>query len=602
MDTCTAACGTGTWDNANTCQACAAVANSATGSTLTCTSNTNSQLVGDCKTGYWKDTTNNDDRCTMHSTCTGTQLAIGNCAAVTRAMAVGGDGTLIADTTCVACTAGTYGNNNGVCTGCVAVAGAATDATYLCTTNGDSRVSACLATKKYTTGAVGAHDTCTDTCGATTYDMAGECTACTAVKWAAVGSVLGCSSATTSKFTAGTCADGYYEVSDTCTASADTCVACTAVANSKTDTALTCTSATNSQVVACADGYFKTDGVADVCTACTAVTNGVGLTCTSATDSQVTSCSADNLFQSSDNADSTADSCVAVCTACAFYAKDNVCTAETACAGHTDGTDGTARTQVTDTTNIADRTCTPCETGSWAAGNGDCVAHSTCGCQSDKLKRAAATAGDLTADTVCDACTNAFGLNTGDCTACSPVAGAASDATLTCTKVGDTRVSACAACDTTVKTVGGASTDDTCTETCGNGFYSATGMCKAHTVCDVARGTKSAGTPTTDAVCKPCAGKFGENSATCAAQTACTAVVGAVADATYTCTSATDSRVSACAAATSIKTVGATGAADTCAAAPAATTAAATTAAPAGGGVAAGNTATIGCICCLGCF
>merc|ERR1711865_900054 len=191
----------------------------------------------------------------------------------------------------------------------------------------------------------------------------------------------------------------------------------------------------------------------------------------------------------------------------------------------------------------------------------------------------------------------------GDCTACSAVAGAASDATLTCTKVGDTRVSACAACDTTVKTVGDANTDDTCTETCGTGFYSGTDMCKAHTVCDVARGTKSAGTPTTDTVCKPCAGKFGENSATCAAQTACTAVVGAVADATYTCTSATDSRVSACAAATSIKTVGGAGAADTCAAAPAATTAApaattaapgsATTAAPAGG-VAAGNTATIG--------
>merc|ERR1712166_1063324 len=242
-----------------------------------------------------------------------------------------------------------------------------------------------------------------------------------------------------------------------------------AVANSKTDTALTCTSATNSQVVACADGYFKTDGVADVCTACTAVTNGVGLTCTSATTSQVTSCSADNLFQSSDNTASTADSCVAVCTACAFYAKDNVCTAETACAGHTDATDDTARTQVTDTTNTADRTCTPCETGSWAAGNGDCVAHATCGCQSDKLKRAAATAGTLTADTVCDACTNAFGLNTGDCTACSPVAGAASDATLTCANLGDTRVSACAACDTTVKTVGGANTDDTCTETCANG-------------------------------------------------------------------------------------------------------------------------------------
>merc|ERR1712166_606747 len=373
-DTCTATCAAGTWDNANTCQACTSITNAATSSTLTCTSATTSQLVGACKTGFFIDETGVKDVCTAHSTCTGTQLAIGNCAAVTRAMAVGGDGTSIADTTCVACTAGTYGNNNGVCTACDTVAGAAPGATYLCTTTDDSRVSACLATKKHTTGAVGAHDTCTDTCGATTYDMAGECTACTAVKWAAVGSVLGCSSATTSKFTTNDCKVGYFEVSSTAATCTDTCAACTAVANSKSDTALTCTSALNSQVVACADGYFKTDGVADVCTACTAVTNGVGLTCTSATDSQVTSCSADNLFQSSDNADSTADSCVAVCTACAFYAKDNVCTAETACAGHTDATDGTARTQVTDTTNTADRTCTPCETGSWAAGNGDCVA------------------------------------------------------------------------------------------------------------------------------------------------------------------------------------------------------------------------------------
>merc|ERR1712166_655036 len=508
-------------------------------------------------------------KCTMHSTCTGTQLAIGSCAAVTRAMAVGGDGTLIADTTCVACTAGTYGNNNGVCTACDTVAGAATGATYLCTDTDDSRVSACLATKKHTTGAVGAHDTCTATCGATTYDMAGECTACTAVKWAAVGSVLGCSSATTSKFTAGTCVTGYFEVSSTAATCTDTCAACTAVANSKTDTALTCTSALNSQVGACADGFWKDGtGVADVCTACAAVTNGVGLTCTSATNSQVTSCSADNLVQG-----------VAV----------------SGCSGEADLANAVNRVQVTAPTATADTVCTPCEAGVFNVGNADCAPHATCGCQSDKLKRDAATAGTPTADTVCDAGTNAFGANTGDCTACSPVAGAASDATLTCTKVGDTRVSACAACDTTVKTVGGASTDDTCTETCANGFYSATGMCKAHTVCDVARGTKSAGTPTTDTVCKPCAGKFGENSATCVAQTACTAVVGAVADATYTCTSATDSRVSACAAATSIKTVGATGAADTCAAAPAATTAApaATTAAPAGG-VAAGNTATIG--------
>merc|ERR1712166_114390 len=241
--------------------------------------------------------------------------------------------------------------------------------------------------------------------------MAGECTACTAVKWAAVGSVLGCSSTTTSKFTAGTCATGYFEVSSTAATCTDTCAACTAVANSKTDTALTCSSATTSRVVACADGFWK-DGT-----------------------------------------------------------------------GEADSDGVVNRVQVTAPTATADTVCTPCEAGLFNVGNADCAPHETCGCQSHKLKRAAATAGTPTADTVCDACINAFGLNTGDCTACNSVAGAASDATLTCTKVGDTRVSACAACDTTVKTVGGANTDDTCTETCGTGFYSGTDMCKAHTVC-----------------------------------------------------------------------------------------------------------------------
>merc|ERR1712195_42445 len=254
-----------------------------------------SKLVGDCETGYWKVTSGTADVCTMHNLCTGLQLAVGQCAAAARAVTTAGS--LTKDTMCATCTDGTYAPNGQTnCLACTPVAGAATDATITCTTNGDSRVSKCLATKKHTAGTAGNHDTCENACAATAWDMAGECTACTKVTWAAAGSVLGCSSATNSKFTAGTCATGYYEVSNTCTASADTCVACTAVANSKTDTALTCTSATTSQVVACADGYFKTDGVADVCTACTAVTNGVGLTCTSATTSQVTSCSADNLF------------------------------------------------------------------------------------------------------------------------------------------------------------------------------------------------------------------------------------------------------------------------------------------------------------------
>jgi hypothetical protein len=571
----------------------------------------------------------------MHKLCTGLQLKIGQCAGAARAVTTAGS--LTKDTICATCTDGTYapdGQTN--CLPCTPVAGAATDATITCTTNGDSRVSKCLETKKHTAGTAGNHDTCTDACAATEWDMAGECTACTKVTWAAVGSVLGCSSATNSKFTAGTCANGYYEVSNTCTASADTCVACAAVANG---VGLTCTSATTSQVTSCAAGYFKTDGVADVCTACTAVTNGVGLTCTSATNSQVTSCSTGNLFQSSDNADSNADSCVADCTACALYAKDNVCTAETPCAGTTDG-GTTTRVQVTDTTNTADRTCTPCASGFWAAGNANCVAHSTCGCQADKTKRAAATAGTPTANVVCDACTSgSWGANLNNCAACAVVNGAASSATYTCTTNGNSRVSACAACDTTVKTVGeDDSTPDTCTATCAAGFWDnsktctactavanskagttltctsatdskvaacktdfwkktgAADSCMAVTKCDTSRPATADATATSDAVCQACAdGSFGANSGTC---TTCTAVAGAASGATYTCTSATDSRVSACAAATSVKAVGAAGAMDTCTAKPVVPAGgggdepAGST--PAGSGVSAANTATVG--------
>merc|ERR1712166_691524 len=460
-------------------------------------------------------------------------------------------------------------------------------------------------------------DTCTATCAATEWDMAGECTACTKVTWAADNSVLGCSSATNSKFTANDCKDGYYKVGNTCTASADTCPACTAVSNSKTGTKLTCTSALDSQVDDCVDGYWNDEtGVADVCTACTAVTNGVGLTCTSATNSQVTSCSTGNLLNG------VADHCVDVCAYglpyCALYAnKDKVCTAETACTGKTDGT--VDRVQVTDTTNTADRTCTPCASGYWAAGNGDCVAHSTCGCQADNKIRAAATAGTPTANAVCDACTSgSYGANLLNCAACTVVNGAASSATYTCT-ADDSRVSACATCDTTVKTVGkDDSTDDTCTASCAtNEFANSDSVC---TTCTAV--ADSAGTPTctsaTDSKVAACNTGFwkktgaadscmavtkcdtsrpataGANSGTC---TTCTTVTGALKGATYTCTSAADSRVSACAAATSVKKVGAAGAMDTCTAKaapasggggePAGST-------PAGSGVSAANTATVG--------
>merc|ERR1712166_1282774 len=73
------------------------------------------------------------------------------------------------------------------------------------------------------------------------------------------------------------------------------------------------------------------------------------------------------------------------------------------------------------------------------------------------------------------------------CTACTVVAGALDDATYTCTSATDSRVSACAAADTTKQTVGAAAagavagTMDTCTETCAAGSWANSAVCTACT-------------------------------------------------------------------------------------------------------------------------
>ena len=43
---------------------CTTIANKATAATVTCTSETDSQLNGNCVDGYWKDTTGTADVCT----------------------------------------------------------------------------------------------------------------------------------------------------------------------------------------------------------------------------------------------------------------------------------------------------------------------------------------------------------------------------------------------------------------------------------------------------------------------------------------------------------------------------------------------------------
>merc|ERR1712166_1506215 len=161
------ACIAGTYaaDDTTNCAACT-VTNSGTGATITCTSSSDAR-VSACATGHWKDSSGQADKCTAHTAC-GKQVKVGDADAAVRTASTAASAT--ADAVCAVCTAGTYGLNSGDCTNCVAVDGAmaaSTDpvvaaATYTCTSNSDSRVSACAtATSKKTVGADGATDTCT---------------------------------------------------------------------------------------------------------------------------------------------------------------------------------------------------------------------------------------------------------------------------------------------------------------------------------------------------------------------------------------------------------------------------------------------------------
>ena len=176
---------------------------------------------------------------------------------------------------------------------------------------------------------------------------------------------------------------------------------------------------------------------------------------------------------------------------------------------------------------------------------------------------------------VATACTSDSGPYTlSGCSPCTAVTAAATDATYTCTSAFDTRVSACAAdkvkdagvdktenipatadicrapvtCGFQVVVLGAAAAvprtvaciaagDSGCEhpeDCCSGRCSSATGFCDANP------------TGGNDAVCDPCnAGSFAVDSADDCVQ--CTAVTNAATDATYTCTSATDTRVSACA-------------------------------------------------------
>merc|ERR1712166_391243 len=189
----------------------------------------------------------------------------------------------------------------------------------------------------------------------------------------------------------------------------------------------------------------------------------------------------------------------------ALYWKDttgaaDVCKAVTDCAGTNGHATPVTRVQVDAATATADRTCTPCSNGFWAAAgdNTNCVAVAMkCGDQvavggAAPVMREITSVATITADIGCGACASGSfpSSATGACTACTLVAGSIAGTPLTCTSASDSRVTGhkCLAC--AAKTVGAAGAHDTCTEACAAGSYRAnTGLCTAcSTVNDAATG------------------------------------------------------------------------------------------------------------------
>merc|ERR1719345_252339 len=182
----------------------------------------------------------------------------------------------------------------------------------------------------------------------------------------------------TAEIVCGACTGGSFPSSAT-----GACTACTAVAGAKADADYVCTSATDSRVTGnnclacaaktvgaagahdeckatCADGSYRAGS--GLCTTCGADANaaatGVTYTCTTAGDRQMTgACAADFYLVETGAAD--------------------VCTAVTACSSNQLTGACFPRVEVDAPTATADRTCTPCAAGTFAAdGQTDCV---TCG-------------------------------------------------------------------------------------------------------------------------------------------------------------------------------------------------------------------------------
>merc|ERR1712166_997714 len=195
----------------------------------------------------------------------------------------------------------------------------------------------------------------------------------------------------------------------------DNCVAQT-VCGAQTDTTARLTGASLTAAgtcEACDTGSWGGTAIA-ACTLCTTDANaadGATYTCTKATNSQISACKA--LYWK----DTTGDA--------------DVCKAVTDCAGTNGHATPVTRVQVNAATATADRTCTPCSLGFWAAAgdNTNCAAVTMkCGDQvavggAAPVMRAVTSVATTTAQIACGACAaGSFPSSaTGACTACTLV-------------------------------------------------------------------------------------------------------------------------------------------------------------------------------------
>ena len=216
------------------CTGCTAVDFAAAGTSVTCGSTVDSQLVGDCASGYYKDESGSADVCAPCSAVA--NVATGT--SVTCSSAV--DSQLMGD-----CARGFFVDESGaadVCVGCVASCSSTEFESTACTSGSDR-----------------------------------ACTGCTAVAHAAPDGTLTCGDSSTSRISG--CETGYFKVAG---ASEDTCVQCATCEAGKHE-ASNCAATTDrvctDNVCTCNDGQAarRTDCTSHQGAICTSCDNGHGL-------------------------------------------------------------------------------------------------------------------------------------------------------------------------------------------------------------------------------------------------------------------------------------------------------------------------------------